>query len=171
MRALLMSSPSRTVTLRVASEADRFLVARWLGAEHVAGWFGSRAAADASLALARSSPSSLSRMVLVDGVPAGYGQATPADPVGDLAALPAGSYRLDAFIGDAALRGQGHGATALGLLRDEVFTTTFAPAVAVVVALRNEAAVRRIERAGFRWHAVLADPLLGPCWLLVAERP
>lgn len=166
-----MTTSQRIVSLRPADDGDRFVLARWLAMPHVAGWFGSRAAAEAEITLARTSPSALCRMVVVDGATAGYAQALPADPAGAFADLPSGSYRLDAFIGDETLRGQGHGATALAMLRDELFASTFAPAAAVVVALRNEAAVRRIERAGFRWHAVLADPLLGPCWLLVAMRP
>jgi RimJ/RimL family protein N-acetyltransferase len=86
------------------------------------------------------------------------------------AALPAGSYEADVFIGSPLHRGKGFGATALVLLASEVFTTTLAVAFGVIVPVRNEAAVRLIERAGFIWREVCHDLLLGPCWVLTAER-
>ncbi len=59
----------------------------------------------------------------------------------------------------------------LALLTEEVFATTLAVACSAVVSIRNEAAVRAYERAGFRWLRVLQDPLLGPSWLMLKERP
>jgi hypothetical protein len=50
-----------TVTVRPFLPADRFVLNRWLGEPDVIAWFGSRGAADAEIALAQSSPSSLIR--------------------------------------------------------------------------------------------------------------
>ena len=68
-----------------------------------------------------------------------------------------------------AAKGFAH--AALDLLTEEVFATTLAVACSAVVSIRNEAAVRAYERAGFRWQRVWQDPLFGPCWLMLLERP
>ena len=60
---------------------------------------------------------------------------------------------------------------ALELLRDEVFGTTLAVAVCIFTAIGHERAVRACEKAGFRWRAVVRDPVLGPEWLMLSERP
>ena len=52
-----------------------------------------------------------------------------------------------------------------------MFATTLAVACSGLVSIRNEAAARAYERAGFRWLQVLQDPLLGPSWLMLKERP
>ena len=88
------------------------------------------------------------------------------DPSVDLSVC----YRVDAFIGERALRGQGIGVGALRLVTDEVFATTLATAVVAVVPLRNEAAVRAHEKAGFGWVRIVDDPLHGPCWLMRKTR-
>ena len=163
---------SAHVTLRDFKPADRFLLNRWLGAPDVVAWFGSRGAADAEITLAQSSPSSLLRIICFEGAPIGYAQAFDAGLSGTTshASVPAGSYEADVFIGSDAHRGQGHGATALALLAGEVFATTLALSVVIQVPVRNEMAVRRIERAGFAWQAVLHDGLLGPVWIMRRER-
>ena len=116
--------------------------------------------------LATQSPSALVRIVARDGEAIGY---THAVDLGDRR-LPAATWHADVFIGAALWRGQGLGADALNLLREEVFATTLAAGLAVRVSIRNERAVRAIERAGFKWHAVMPDALLGPCWVLMAAR-
>jgi RimJ/RimL family protein N-acetyltransferase len=160
-----------TVTVRPFLPADRFVLNRWLGEPDVIAWFGSRGAADAEIALAQSSPSSLIRIILFEGAPIGYAQAFDIGLSGfEHVAIPSGSYDADVFIGSTAHRGLGYGATALRLLTDEVFASTFTVSVAITVPLRNEAAVRRIERAGFTWQAVVHDALLGPLWILRRDR-
>jgi aminoglycoside 6'-N-acetyltransferase len=168
----MAAPPNSPVRLRAVTPGDRFLVRRWLAMPHVAAWWGSRGAAEASLSVAFESPSALSRIIQRDGAPIGYVQALDAGLSGRAArdALPPGSFDADVFIAVEADRGSGHGAAALALIRDEVFATTLAPAVGIVVSIRNERAVRSIEAAGFRWRAVLQDALIGPAWLLVADR-
>lgn len=161
-----------TITLRDFKSGDRFLLNRWLGSADVVAWFGSRGAADAEIALAQSSPSSLLRIICADAAPIGYAQAFDVGLGGapTNAAVPAGSYEADVFIGSDLHRGLGHGATGLALLAADVFSTTFALAVTIQVPIRRETAVRRIERAGFSWRAVLHDALLGPVWIMGMDR-
>lgn len=168
----IVQFPTSSITLRPFTPADRFLLNRWLGAPDVVAWFGSRGAADAEIALAQSSPSSLLRIICFDATPIGYAQAFDVGLTGapSHASVPAGSYGADVFIGSDAHRGLGYGATALALLAADVFATTFALAVVIQVPIRREMAVRRIERAGFSWRAVLADPLLGPVWIMRMDR-
>ena len=157
-----MSSP----TLRPVTDGDRFRLRRWLAEPHVIQWWGSKAAAEASLALAAQTPSAIARIIEYDGAAIGYVQAL------DLAdrRLPPLTWIADVFIGTASHRGHGHGAQALVRLRAEVFATTLASALAVRVPVRNERQVRAIEKAGFRWRSVAPDTVLGPCWLMVAAR-
>lgn len=161
-----MQTVRHTLLVRPINEGDRFRVRRWLGEPHVIQWWGSRSAAEASVALAAESPSALVRIIEREGEAIGYAHAL------DLAdkRLPPAVWQADAFIGAALHRGQGLGAMALGLLRDEVFATTLAVGLVVRVSIRNERAVRAIERVGFKWHSVTPDAQLGPCWLLVAAR-
>ena len=152
--------------LRPVSDGDRFRVRRWLAEPHVIQWFGSRSAAEAAVAMAAQSETALVRIIERDGDAIGYAHAL------DLAdrRLPPAVWQADVFIGAAPYRGQGIGAVALALLRDEVFATTLAAGLAVRVSIRNERAVRAIERAGFKWDVVEPDAVLGPCWLLLARR-
>lgn len=154
------------VLLRALTEGDRFRLRRWLAEPHVIQWWGSRAAAEAAVAMAARSPTALARIIAHDGEAIGYTHAL------DLVdrRLPPGTWQADVFIGAALLHGQGLGADALMALRDEMFATTMAGGLAVRVSIRNERAVRAIERAGFKWHAVVPDAMLGPCWVLVAGR-
>ena len=47
-----------------------------------------------------------------------------------------------------------YGAAALALLTAEAFATTLAVACCGFVSVRNEAAVRAYEQAGFRWRRI-----------------
>lgn len=114
----------------------------------------------------------LCSMIEVDGRPVGYAQAQDTQSLGASVphALISGTFRVDAFIGEAGFRRQGVGQSALRLVAAEVFATTLVPAVIVVAPLKHEAAVRAYERAGFKWLRVIDDPLLGPSWLMRLER-
>jgi RimJ/RimL family protein N-acetyltransferase len=164
--------PLPQVTLRPFTDADRFIARRWHGEPHAVAWFGSRAAADAALALALDSELALCRFIETDARGIGYINAVPLEP-GDAATphVPTGSFEASLLIGSALHRGKGFGAAALAALRDEVFARTFALAVAIKVSIRNEPAVRAIEATGFRWRGIVDDRLLGRVWLLAADRP
>jgi RimJ/RimL family protein N-acetyltransferase len=168
-------SPGQTdhvFTTRPVRDGDRFLIRRWLSQSDVQTWWGSRAAAEAEIAVALESPSSLCRIIEKDNVPVGYGHAVDAGIWGDTApSVPPGAYDIDLFVADSDSRGQGAGRVALDALTSDVFATTLAVACSVVVAIRNETAVRAFERAGFQWVAVTHDPLSGPSWVMLKPRP
>ena len=160
------------ITLRPATGADRFMLRRWLGQEDVQAWWGSKASAEAEIAVALASPSALCRIVEKNGAPIGYAHAIDASTWGASAAeIPAGAYDIDLFIADAGSRGLGIGRVALDLLSADVFATTLAVACAVVVSIKNEKATRAFERAGFRWVSIFQDPLSGPSWVMLKPRP
>jgi hypothetical protein len=62
-------------------------------------------------------------------------------------------------------------AAALALLAEEVFATTLALACCGLVPVTNEAAARAYERARFRWQRIWHDPVRGPTWVMLRERP
>lgn len=171
-----LQSPTPLISLRPVSQLDRARIMRWLREPEIQRWWGNAAAAEAEIRLALDSTSAISRMIMAgEGAGAaavGYAQAidiglvTPTPPP----ELPAGTWDVDLFVANAEDRGKGWGEAALALLVDEVFTTTLAPAVCVLVPVRNEPAVRAYEAAGFRWISVANDPILGPSWTLLKER-
>jgi len=166
-----MSGPA--LALRPVAEIDRARLARWLKDPHVQRWWGSAAAAEAEVRMALTSPTALCRIIIVDGEAVGYVQAhdTGCGPQGASITVPAGTWMTHVFIAVAEQRGRGLAPAALRLLASEVFATTLAPAVALLVPVRIETAVRSYEKAGMRWARVEADPLLGPCWLMLLSRP
>ena len=158
--------------LRPLAPADGGLVRRWLATPAVRQWWGSAASAEAEIRLASESTTALCRIALLGGEPIGYCHAVEAGALN--AALPPGiqpgTWDCDVFIGSEPHRGKGFGAAALDLLADEVFRSTLAVACMIRVSIRNEAAVRAFERAGFHWRSITEDPLTGPSWLLVRDR-
>jgi aminoglycoside 6'-N-acetyltransferase len=161
------------VTLRPATPEDRFRIRRWLAEPGIQAWWGNAASAEAEINLTMSSEAALCRIIVCGGAPIGYahaveiglwGEARPED-------VAAGTWDMDLFIASNEHRGRGLGAAALSLLTEEVFATTLAVACCSVVSIRNEAAVRACERADFRWRRICHDPLLGPSWLMLKERP
>lgn len=139
----------------------------------VEAWWGPASATQAEVRIAMTSGHAMCRIIDVDGVAAGYAHAVDATLWGeDLPQeLAPGTWDVDLFIALREQRGRGVGAKALRLLTAEVFATTMALAVCVFPSVRNEAAVRAYEKAGFRWQRIWNDPLMGPSWFMVAERP
>ncbi len=64
------------------------------------------------------------------------------------------TWGVDLFIGEAEFPGHNIGSAALDQLAAEVLGSTLATALCVFVSVRNEAAVRAYERAGFQWVTV-----------------
>jgi RimJ/RimL family protein N-acetyltransferase len=168
-----MDAASSSITLRSATPGDRFMVRRWLADPQIEAWWGSQASAEAEIALAMESPSALCRIIESAGQPIGYAHAVDAGLWGDVlpAQIPPGCWDIDIFIGAPSHRGQGVGSRAVELLAREVFATTLAVACCMVASVRNEAAIRAYEHAGFRWVSVWNDPASGPCWVLLKQRP
>ena len=148
-----MSAAAPAVTLRPATPGDRFLIRRWLADPEIETWWGSRASAEAEIALAMDSPSALCRVIEDAGQPVGYAHAVDAGLWGEALPdeVPPGCWDLDIFIGQASHRGRGAGQRAIALLADEVFSTTLAVACCIFTSVKNEAAVRAYEQSGFRW--------------------
>jgi RimJ/RimL family protein N-acetyltransferase len=159
------------LTLRPAQDGDWTQIHAWLRQPEIQRWWGSLSAAEAEVMAALRADMGLCSMIELDGVAVGYAQAQDAQPIDGVDhALTAGTFRVDAFIGEAHARGQGLGQAALRLVCDEVFATTLALAVVVIAPLKHEAAVRAYEKAGFTWVRVIDDALLGPSWLMRLER-
>jgi RimJ/RimL family protein N-acetyltransferase len=159
--------------LRTATPEDRFRIRRWLAEPQIQAWWGNAASAEAEINVAMSSEAALCRIVEHGTLPIGYGHAVEvglwAGPRPD--ELAPGTWDVDLFIASEAHRGRGIGAAALDMLVAEVFATTLAVACCGLVSIRNEAGVRAYERAHFRWRRIWNDPLFGPSWLMLRERP
>ena len=161
------------ITLRPATPEDRFRIRGWLAEPGIQAWWGNAASAEAEINLAMASDTALCRIVEAGGAPIGYAQAIEIGLWGEARPddVAPGTWDIDLFIASPEHRGRGLGAAALGLLTAEAFATTLAVACCGLVSIRNEAAVRAYERAGFRWRRIWHDPLLGPSWLMLKERP
>jgi len=161
------------VSLRPALLEDRFRIRRWLADPGIdAGW-GNAASAEAEISLALSSETALCRIVDSNRVAIGYAHALEvglwtAERPADLAP---GTWHVGYLLATGQHRDIRTGAAVLHLLCAEVFATTLAVACSSVVSVKNEAAARAYERAGFHWRRIWHDRLLGPSWLMLKERP
>ena len=167
-----MSDSETDIRLRPAVPEDRFRIRRWLAEPEIAAWWGNAASAEAEIALAMASDTAVCRIVLFGEEPIGYAHAVDVGLWGGERpqAIEPGTWDVDLFIGSEQHRSRGLGGVALGRLVEEVFATTLAIACYGLVSIRNEAAVRAYERAGFAWRRIWNDPLLGPCWLMARDR-
>ena len=161
------------VSLRPALDTDWKTIRTWLAKPAIQRWWGPMASTEAEVIVALGSDHAIARIVQVDGIDVGYCHAVDASLWGDDLPddLVPGTWDLDIFIAEPDFRGKGIGTAALSLLRDEVFSTTFAIAVSVFPSIENEAAVRAYEKAGFKWQRIWHDPALGPSWFMTCERP
>ncbi len=161
------------VSLRPALAEDRFRIRRWLADPEIEAWWGNAASAEAEINLAMSSAASVCRIVESERVPVGYAQAVEIGLWGEdrPSELAPGTWHIGYFLGPGQHGGADLGSTVLGLLAEEVFATTLAVACSGTVSIRNEAAARAYERAGFRWQRIWSDRLLGPSWLMLKQRP
>lgn len=162
-----------SITIRPAAPADLDRIRAWLRQPDIEAWWGPASSTTAEVQIALQSPSALCRIIEADGTPVGYCHAIDAKLWGDDLPedLEPGTWDLDIFIAAAGHRGQGAGLRALELLKSEVFSTTLATAVCVFASIRNEAAVRAYEKAGFAWQRIWNDSAVGPSWFMVARRP
>lgn len=169
----MSSKAAASVALRPVRAKDFDVVRGWLALPEIEAWWGPATATQAEVQIAMTSGHAICRIIEADGEPAGYAHAVDATLWGaDLPQdLEPGTWDLDLFIARPQLRGRGVGAEALRLLKLEVFSSTMALAVCVFPSVRNEAAVRAYEKAGFRWKRIWNDPHMGPSWFMIAERP
>ena len=170
----LMQTSALAIALRPTTPGDRFMVRRWLTdpeIETLVGQPGERGSGDCARhgESVRTLPhhrgrGSARRLRARRGC-GSVGRMLPPD------VIPPGCWDLDIFIGAASHRGRGIAQRTYRLLTREVFTTTLAVACCIITSVKNEAAVRAYEQAGFRWGSVWSDPTHGPCWVLLKERP
>lgn len=161
------------LSLRATNAGDWRLIRSWIARPDIQRWWGSPNAAEAEVRIALESHAAVSRMVMVGDEPVGYAHAVDASHWGPVLpdGMPIGTWDIDVLIAVPERRGQGLGERAVDLLADEVFSTTMALALSVFVSVKNEAAVRAYERAGFQWRRVWEDPIFGPSWMMLRERP
>ena len=162
-----------TISLRPATPEDCFRIRRWLAEPDIRAGWGNAGSAEAEINLAMGSEAALCRIIECEGLGIGYAHALEIGLFGDDRPidLAPGTWHVNLLIASPPHRGREVESAALALLADEVFATTLAVACAGVVPIRNEAAVRAYERAGFRWRRIWDDRLLGPAWLMLKERP
>lgn len=161
------------VSLRPALAEDRFRIRRWLTDPAIEAWWGNAASAEAEINLGMNSGAALCRIIELAGAPIGYAQAVEIGLRADERPpeLAPGTWHVGYLPASREHRDAAHGSAALALLTEEAFTTTLAVGCSGVVSIRNEVAARAYERAGFRWRRIWSDPLLGPSWLMLKERP
>ncbi len=161
------------ITLRPVARGDLDRIRTWLRQPEIETWWGPASATTAEVQIALQSPSAVCRIIEADGEAVGYCHAIDAALWGDNLPedLEPGTWDLDLFIASAEHRGQGAGLKALNLRKYEVFSTTLATAVCVFASIRNEAAVRAYEKAGFVWQRFWNDQAVGPSWFMIARRP
>jgi aminoglycoside 6'-N-acetyltransferase len=153
-------------TFRPASRADLPLLSRWLRTPEVARWWGDPGEQAALLKQDLGEPRMVMRMVAFRGRPFAYAQDYPvhAWPQPHLAHLPPGSRAIDAFVGEPAMIGLGHGSAFLRLLAERL-RAEGAPVVAIDPDPANVRARRAYARAGFPGDAVV-DTADGPAVLM-----
>jgi len=136
---------------RPATEADLPLLRGWLLMPEVVRWWGDPDAEFVLLAEDLGEPRMVMRIVACDGRPFAYVQDYDVHvwPQRHFDELPAGSRAIDAFIGEPAFIGKGHGAAFLRLLAERL-RREGAPIVAIDPAVDNLRACRAYAKAGFR---------------------
>ena len=162
------------ITLRPATPEDRFRIRRWLAEPEIAAWWGNAASAEAEINLAMAS----------DTAALPHRRASASEPIGYAHAVDVGlwggerprrcapgTWDVDLFIGSEQHRSRGLGRRRARPARGGGVRHDAGVACCGLVSIRNEAAVRAYERAGFRWRRIWNDPLLGPCWLMARDRP
>ena len=163
------------VSLRPALAEDRFRIRRWLADPEIEAWWGNAASAEAEINLAMSSAAALCRIVESERC-AGRLRACRGDrAVGRGRARrswrPAPGTSTLFIASEAASRPRSRIAPRWPCSSRRCSPPRWPWRAAGVVSIRNEAAARAYERAGFRWQRIWSDRLLGPSWLMLKERP
>jgi aminoglycoside 6'-N-acetyltransferase len=143
-------------TFRTLQRADLPMLAQWLRTPEPMQWWGEPEAEYALLEEDLDEPAMRQWIVTHHGHPFAYTQAyDPARwPQSHLLHLPAGAQVIDAFIGEPAMLGIGHGSRFLRALAEKLIAEG-ATAVAIDPAADNLRARRAYARAGFRGDTIV----------------
>jgi len=146
---------------------DFALLGRWLQAPEVVRWWGDPATELALLRGDMDEPAMTMLIVSHDGTPFAYAQhyEVHAWPQPHFAGLPGGTRAIDAFVGEPAMLGCGHGSAFLRVLAERLVRDG-APLVAIDPGVANLRAQRAYAKAGFRGNTVVATDA-GPAVLML----
>ena len=166
-----MSETMPSYRFRPFLRADLPLVAGWLRTPEVVRWWGDPAEQESLIAQDLDEPSMQQWIVEHEGRPFAYVQAYPAHawPQPHLAHLPDKTQVIDAFIGEPAMLGHGHGREFLRLL-GEMLLAEGAPVVAIDPAPDNRRARHAYAHAGFVEERVV-ETEAGPAVLMLLRKP
>jgi aminoglycoside 6'-N-acetyltransferase len=150
------SSLSSPYAFRPAAPADLPMLQVWLRTREVVRWWGEPAAQLDLLRGDLSEPRMVMRIVSYHDVPFAYAQDydVASWPQQHFCGLAPGTRAIDAFIGEPAMIGRGHGSGFLRALAQRLIDEG-APLVAIDPDVINLRAQRAYEKAGFRRHSVV----------------
>jgi len=153
-------------TFRPAERSDLPMLAGWLRTPEVVRWWGEPAAQYALLEEDLGNPLMAMRIVSLNDQPFAYCQHYDVGswPQQHFAGMPAGTRAIDAFIGEPAMLGCGHGSRFLRQLAEQLLREG-APLVAIDPDVVNLRARRAYARAGFRGDSVV-ETAEGPAILM-----
>ncbi|MFZ5815288.1 MAG: GNAT family N-acetyltransferase [Bacillota bacterium] len=159
--------------------ADLPLMHRWLNTEHVMRWYspGGRSFEQVQ---AKYTPYIEGKqptepyLILHGGTPIGYIQTYRISHWPDYArqiGVADDAAGLDLFIGEPAYLGRGLGPVIIRSFLEEVVFPGGAPRCVIGPEVKNQAAIRAYEKAGFRyWKTVEIPGEPAPEYLMVCER-
>lgn len=147
------------------------LLRRWLRTPEVVRWWGDPEEQFALIEEDLGVAEMAQWIVAFGDRPFAYAQSYEVHvwPQAHLQHLPAGAMAIDAFIGEPAMIGRGHGARFLRLLAQRLIAEG-APLVAIDPDVRNLPARRAYRNAGFRGETVVETPA-GPAVLMTFSPP
>jgi aminoglycoside 6'-N-acetyltransferase len=156
-------------TFRLANAADLPMLRRWLQTPDVVRWWGEPAEQLALLTEDLSNSLMTMRIVSHADQPFAYAQDYDVRswPQSHFVGLPAGTRAIDAFIGEPAFIGRGHGGRFLRLLAEQL-RSAGAPLVAIDPDVENFRARRAYARAGFHGDTIVATGE-GPAVLMIFD--
>ena len=156
-------------TFRPASVADLPMLGRWLQTPEVVRWWGNPTEQFALLTEDLSNPLMTMRIVSCAEQPFAYAQDYDVSswPQLHFAGLPAGTRAIDAFIGEPAFIGCGHGGRFLRLLAEQL-RGAGAPLVAIDPDVENLRARHAYANAGFHGDTSV-ETGAGPAVLMIFD--
>ena len=161
-------SPVRLVT--ATTDEHEKLFEAWRRRPHVVEWWGAPEEQTVSF---EPPPGGGRAVIVAEAEPIGFIRWQPVDredleEVG-LSEIPDRSIDIDLFIGENDRLGKGVGSAALRALYDRLSRETDAPLAGVCTSIKNAAAIRAFEKAGFRKLRQYDDPCYGRCWVLTSR--